>query len=426
MTTIRSSPSSSRCSNSSSSSSYSLASTSLSNRLETIFKKASELCTLCDIEACVIYYGPDGELKTWPKEREKVRDIALRFNQLNEALRHKKSVNLHGFLNKKKKNKGLKNPNKKKKTSLKNLNVLKYPLADHYSPDQVSQLTQSLELNVSKFQERLRFLESQKQNETKPDHQSLTSISSLNQSLNPSQFSLFMYNHGYNTLSQIPVSASNFNQDYISALLEQSELKSQIMKQEVCGYEQNMCMSNHGDATLSQIPFSASNFNQDFSANNNFQHSFVSNTQDYYSVQKSVNNNYGLKNQLMKHDLCGYEHNMCMSNHGDATFSQIPLSASNFNQDFSVSIQEESGLMQQELCGYDQNQNMSMGDITNNNFQVTCASVLESVNNFGLNQLMHKEFYGCHQNMSMGNINNNSFQHPWVSNADHTRRYKNL
>ncbi|CAD5333548.1 unnamed protein product [Arabidopsis thaliana] len=61
----------------SSSSAYSLASTSLSNRLETIFKKASELCTLCDIEACVIYYGPDGELKTWPPEREKVRDIAL-------------------------------------------------------------------------------------------------------------------------------------------------------------------------------------------------------------------------------------------------------------------------------------------------------------------------------------------------------------
>ncbi|CAD5333643.1 unnamed protein product [Arabidopsis thaliana] len=264
-----------RSSSPSSSSSYSLAFTSLSNRLETIFKKASELCTLCDIEACVIYYGPDGELKTWPKEKVKVRDIALRYSLLNEALRRKKS----------------------------------YPLADHYPPDQVSPLIQSLELHVSKFQERLRFLESQKQNQTKPDHQSLTpsSLNHYTQSLNPSQFSLFMYNHGDNTLSQIPVSASNFNQDYFSALLEESELKNQLMKP--------------------------------------------------------------------------------------------------------------------EICGYDQNQNMSMGDITNNKFQDPCVSnkeaVQESVNNFGLNQLMYKEFYGCDQNMSMGNINSNSFQNPCVSNTQH-------
>ncbi|AED94478.1 unnamed protein product [Arabidopsis thaliana] len=312
---IRSLPSSSGCSNSSSSSSYSLASTSLSNRLETIFRKASELCTLCDIEACVIYYGPDGELKTWPPEREKVEDIALRYSQLNEALRRKKSVTLYDFLNKKKNKTNLEKKAKIKDNDLKRL---------------------SLEPHVSKVRERIRFVESQKHKETKPDHQSLAS-SSLNnqtQSLNPSQFSLFMYNHGDNILSQIPVSASNFNQDYFSALLEQSELKSQIMKQEVCGYEQNMCMSNNGDATLSQIPLSASNFNQEFSAllqeesglmqqelcnydqnmfmnNNNFQHSFVSNTQDHSApaVQESVNNNYG----LMPHVPCGYDQNLFTS-----------------------------------------------------------------------------------------------------------------
>ncbi|CAL9224203.1 unnamed protein product, partial [Arabidopsis halleri] len=79
-------------------------------------------------------------------------------------------------------------------------NELKYPISDHYSPDQISKLIQSLELNVSKTQ-----------------------------SLKPSQFSLFMYNHGDNTLSQIPVSASNFN----PALLQESGL----MKQELCGYD---------------------------------------------------------------------------------------------------------------------------------------------------------------------------------------------
>ncbi|AED94507.1 hypothetical protein AtNW77_Chr5g0122221 [Arabidopsis thaliana] len=149
----------------SSSSSYSLASTSLSNRLETQEKRYS----------------------SWVQNKKK-----------------------------KKKNKGLKNPNKKRKTSLKKNkglknpkrktslnNVLKYPLADHYSPDQISQLIQSLEPHVSKTQ-----------------------------SLNPSQFSLFMYNHGDNTLSQIPVTASNFNQDF-SALLQESGL----MKQELYGYD---------------------------------------------------------------------------------------------------------------------------------------------------------------------------------------------
>ncbi|XP_020872955.1 agamous-like MADS-box protein AGL75 [Arabidopsis lyrata subsp. lyrata] len=344
--TIRSLPSSS------SSSSYSLASTSLSNRLETIFKKASELCTLCDIEACVIYYGPDGELKTWPKEREKVRDIALRYSQLNEALRRKKRVNLYDFLNKKKE-KGLKNPNKKRKTSLKKVNELKYPISDHYSPDQISKLIQSLELNVSKVQERLRFVESQKQNETKPDHQGLasTSLNQQTQSLNPSQFSLFIYNHGDNTLSQIPVSASNFNQDF-SALLQESEFKNQLVKQELCGYDQNMCMSNI--------------------TNNSFQHPCVSNKEHYSAVQESVNN---------------YELNQ---------------------------------LMQKEFYGCDQ----KLSNINSNKFQHPCVSntqhnsaVQESVDNPWLNQLMQHELYGFDQNLCSSDITNSNVPNPGLSNT---------
>ncbi|CAH8359552.1 unnamed protein product [Eruca vesicaria subsp. sativa] len=97
-------PLSSSCSKcSSSSSSYSLAETRLKSRLLTIFKKAQELMTLCDIEACVIHYGPDSELKTWPENRDKVRSLALRYIQLDKAKRLKKSVDLYGFLNNKKK-----------------------------------------------------------------------------------------------------------------------------------------------------------------------------------------------------------------------------------------------------------------------------------------------------------------------------------
>ncbi|KAL1197250.1 Agamous-like MADS-box protein AGL75 [Cardamine amara subsp. amara] len=254
---------SSSCSNSLSSS-YSLASTSLSNRLETIFKKASELSILCEIEICVIYYGPDGELKTWPEEKEKVKDMAFRYSQLHEAVRRKKRVDLYGFLNKKNNKEG-KHLNKKKKTSLKNV---KYPISDHYSADQISRMIRSLELSYSTLQERLRFVESQKQKNINLDHQaSLNHQHHQNQtkSLNPSQFSLFMYNHGEATFSQIPLATSNFNltaptqftnypQD-LSGLLQESGL----MNQELHGLDQNMCMSN---------------FN-----NNNFQH-----PQQYYTA----------------------------------------------------------------------------------------------------------------------------------------------
>lgn len=158
---MRSSPSTS-CSTSSSSS-YSHSATSLIKRRETLFKKAYELSTLCDIEVCVIHYGPGGELKTWPQDREKVKDMALRYIQLDEAKRRKKSLNLYGFLKKKK--------NKTTTTFKKNTNVLKYPISDHYTPDQISQLVQSLELVYSTLQDRLRFVETQKEKETNLDHQ---------------------------------------------------------------------------------------------------------------------------------------------------------------------------------------------------------------------------------------------------------------
>ncbi|CAA7055334.1 unnamed protein product [Microthlaspi erraticum] len=333
----------------SSSSSSSLASTSLTNRLETIFKKAYELTTLCDIEACVIHYGPDGELKTWPEDREKVRDLALRYSRLDEAKRSKKSVNLCGFLMK---NKNVKTHLKKKAK----MNELRYPISDHYSPDQISELIQSLEQSYSTLKERRRFLEAQKQKkEIKlEDHQS--------QSLNPSRFSLFMYNEGDATLSQIPLSALNFNQlptqftngGYSAPAAQDSGLKNHLMHQEL-----HACMSDNNNS-------------------NNFQHLCVSNTQDLSALpselQESVNS-FGL-NQLMQ---------------------------------------------QEEPYGFDQR--MCTSDVTNsNNFQLSCVSnsntqdlsalpseLQEPVNNFGLNQLMQQEeLYGFEQSMCKSDTTNNN------------------
>ncbi|CDY33964.1 hypothetical protein HID58_049878 [Brassica napus] len=147
---------------SSSSSSNSLAATSLSNRLKTIFKKASELSILCQVAVSVIYYGPNGELKTWPKEKEVVKDMALRYKA---ATKRKKSSNLR---------------------------------------------------TLSTMEERIRVLEAKKQKNTNLVHQNLTQQRHHQhqtvQPLNPSQYSLYLFNRDDATLSQLPLSASHSKQ----------------------------------------------------------------------------------------------------------------------------------------------------------------------------------------------------------------------
>ncbi|CAN6831137.1 unnamed protein product [Brassica oleracea] len=256
---------------SSSSSSYSLAATSLNSRLLTVFKKAQELTTLCDIEACVIHYGPDGELKTWPEDRDKVRSLALRYIQLDKAKRRKKRVNLHEFLNKNKDKKTMLNKFKKR-----NVEELKYPISDHYSPDQghvqtnraqISQLIQSLELSYSKLQERGRFLAEKANMEDRQP------------SLNPSHFTKYPEEscvYDQNNFQHLCVS------DY-SALQEPGLHNYQLMP--YVGYYQNMCMGN------------------------NFQVPCVSDYSLFPPELQGTVSNYGM-NQLMQ--------NMCM---GDTTNS---------------------------------------------------------------------------------------------------------
>ncbi|KAJ0234314.1 hypothetical protein HA466_0273550 [Hirschfeldia incana] len=251
---------------SSSSSSNSLAATSLNNRLKTIFRKASELSILCQVAVSVVYYGPNGELKTWPKEREAVKDMALRYK---EATKRKKSSNLRDFLEGKLENdKNLKKNKKKTKRELDNIKYPDwYPALDHYSPDQLHQLILSLQGTLSTMEERIRLLEAQKQKNTNLVYQNLTQQRhhqyQTEQPLNPSQCSLYLYNHEDATLSQLPLSAAHSNQlinyqnhfrmqqqklydpcvantqDHPALLSElESRLKNQFMKQ------QERCMMN--------------------------------------------------------------------------------------------------------------------------------------------------------------------------------------
>ncbi|KAG2317636.1 hypothetical protein Bca4012_068542 [Brassica carinata] len=141
----------------------SLKATSLAKRQETVFRKAEELSILCGIEVCVIYYGSDGELRTWPKDREKVKDMALRYSRLSDVKRHKKQYDLEQFLEEINED----DPKKKnKKVKLESSN--KYPdwdpRFDNFSVEQLAQLIQSLESKQTIMQDRLRaVLESQMQ-----------------------------------------------------------------------------------------------------------------------------------------------------------------------------------------------------------------------------------------------------------------------
>ncbi|XP_010415270.1 PREDICTED: agamous-like MADS-box protein AGL103 [Camelina sativa] len=190
-------------------SSYSSSSTSLIRRQATLFKKARELSVLCAIELCVICYGADGALKTYPEEREKVEAIARRYIALSETKRHKRSVDLNVFLA---------DSNKKRPRRVSKFPVWD-PRFDNYPGEQVTGVVQSLERNVTRLQDRFRALvevrEQRKMNQGASASSSSTR-NTINQYLLPqqpnNQFSMFLLNHENGNVSQIPLGLMNQGQ----------------------------------------------------------------------------------------------------------------------------------------------------------------------------------------------------------------------
>ncbi|XP_010463060.1 PREDICTED: agamous-like MADS-box protein AGL53 [Camelina sativa] len=185
--------------------------TNLALREQTMFKKASELSILCDVEVCVIYYNRDGELvRTWPEDQSKVRDMAERFSKLNDRERRKKSTNLSFFLNKK--------TLKDKKSS--------FDIMDYKFSENVLEMEASLESSIRVLQDKILRL----QNQTEPDQNSVVSSDgffttdpslmsggvsvtekdlstpSLTQQ-NQSKVSVFLYNHDNGSFCQLPDSS---------------------------------------------------------------------------------------------------------------------------------------------------------------------------------------------------------------------------
>ncbi|CAH8385856.1 unnamed protein product [Eruca vesicaria subsp. sativa] len=181
---------------------------SLTNRLENVFKKANELSILCGVEVCVIYYGSYGELKTWPEDREKVKDMARRYSELSEMKRRVKQVDLDQFLEEINKKDSKKN---KKKKRVKVESSYKYPdwdsRFDNYSEEQLEELIQSLERKQTMMQHRLQaVVESQRQRNMAAQEHMIQQHSN--------QVSMNVFNPRNGSLPQIQASTSASNQAY--------------------------------------------------------------------------------------------------------------------------------------------------------------------------------------------------------------------
>lgn len=205
--------------------------TRLTKRQDTVFKKAYELSVLCGIEVCVICYGSNGELKTWPKDREKVKNMARKYSELSKAKRRKGSVDLREFLEKIKKDDSKNKKKKKKKVALES--NFKYPdwdpRFDNYSVEQLTQLIQSLERNFTRMQLRLRaVVEAQKQsnrqntNTAGQEQRMATTATMSHLQQHSNHVPMDLLNHGNGTLSQIPHPASAFDQGQSLAPLPSS------------------------------------------------------------------------------------------------------------------------------------------------------------------------------------------------------------
>ncbi|KAK0594898.1 hypothetical protein LWI29_001691 [Acer saccharum] len=74
-------------------------------RKTTLMNKANQLSKLCDVNVCVVCFGPDKTVETWPANRSEVCDIISKYKLggLGNNMGRGKKHNLVGFLENKKK-----------------------------------------------------------------------------------------------------------------------------------------------------------------------------------------------------------------------------------------------------------------------------------------------------------------------------------
>ncbi|XP_031274545.1 agamous-like MADS-box protein AGL75 [Pistacia vera] len=90
----------------------------LNKRISTLKNKAAQLETLCDVKVCMVCFGHDGEVVTWPENK---REVLHLINEVKAPLsvraeqKAKHNCNLIGFLTRKKQKLNNKVENKKER-----------------------------------------------------------------------------------------------------------------------------------------------------------------------------------------------------------------------------------------------------------------------------------------------------------------------
>ncbi|KAK2661098.1 hypothetical protein Ddye_007631 [Dipteronia dyeriana] len=151
---------------------------SIKKRKSTLKKKAAQLSTLCNAEVCMVCFGPDKTVETWPENRSNVLDLIGKYGGLSEKEREKakQKYNLVGFLSDKKR-KMYEKLNKKRKNrdeSVKNYDPgSEFPAWDErldlFSEENLVGLCGCLDSKLQELREQIRVLQMKNKKDKKVD-----------------------------------------------------------------------------------------------------------------------------------------------------------------------------------------------------------------------------------------------------------------
>ncbi|KAF8387696.1 hypothetical protein HHK36_026350 [Tetracentron sinense] len=120
-------------------------------------KKTFELATLCDIEACMVSFGPNGELDTWPENSNEAKAILKRYKDLSKEEQEKRNLGLSNYLEEKKEKLEEELNRRRKENS-----SLAYPAwddrLDELSNESLRELGNLLQSKLVKIRERVEYL----------------------------------------------------------------------------------------------------------------------------------------------------------------------------------------------------------------------------------------------------------------------------
>ncbi|KAL9390810.1 hypothetical protein Peur_014730 [Populus x canadensis] len=141
---------------------------SFSKRTKTLKKKAHELQTLCDVKICMVCFGPDSTVQTWPEGAVEVKDAIMSYKGLGDRKKYESS--LLGYLHDKKMKLEVKKRKVMKKKVNKELIVKWSDHVDGLSDDALRDTVNTLESRLFDLKEKIKLCMQRDKVEAIQDH----------------------------------------------------------------------------------------------------------------------------------------------------------------------------------------------------------------------------------------------------------------